>query len=158
MKSELQLFCCGMQLTRASEGRSEPSQGLDLIWGLAPYGATLPDLLLLASTFILQNEVFIQFYSFNLNAEIVVMHAEIRVASELQASWIKLNLTNSSRSVQTAAIHNRLRSSYMQTSGSGCNILFIHAHVTDSGLGASWRAAWIWSTLARKIPSIHSAA
>ena len=124
-----------MQLTRASEGRSEPSQGLDLIWGLAPYGATLPDLLLLASTFILQNEVFIQFYSFNLNAEIVVMHAEIRVASELQASWIKLNLTNASRSVQTAAIHIPQPIKVLLSANMwGRNILFIHAQVRGWGL------------------------
>ena len=32
-----------------------------------------------------------------------------------------------------------LMGSYVQTCGH--NILFIHAHVTDSGLGASWRAA-----------------
>ena len=142
-----------MQLTRASEGRSEPSQGLDLIWGLAPYGATLPDLLLLASTFILQNEVFIQFYSFNLNAEIVVMHAEIRVASELQASWIKLNLTNASRSVQTAAIHIPQPIKVLLSANMwGRNTLFIHAHVTDSGLGSSWRAAYYLINTGQKNP------
>ena len=102
-----------MQLTRASEGRSEPSQGLDLIWGLGLYGATLPDLLLFLSTFICSEWTFIQFYSI-LNAELVVMHAEIRVASELQASWLKLNLTNGSRSFQiVVAIHNRIKGPLM---------------------------------------------